>query len=100
MQGGAAMMLIDRSQIRNRPVNKEPIAPLPTALRPAAIVHTGTWSMLEPLDARRHAANLYAASHGSEEALRIWDYLPTGPYDSLESFTNWLRTYPAGADPL
>ena len=55
---------------------------------------------LEPLNARVHAAELYEASHGSDEALRIWDYLAVGPYPSVEAFAAYQRSCSASADPV
>jgi hypothetical protein len=42
----------------------------------------GRYVTLEPLDAARRAGELFEASHGSEAALHIWDYLSWGPWKS------------------
>ncbi len=60
----------------------------------------GTDVTLEPLDARAHAAELYEASHATEEALRIWDYLTYGPWPDLASYTTVVRNQAASADPI
>ncbi|MBV9279026.1 MAG: GNAT family N-acetyltransferase [Chloroflexi bacterium] len=60
----------------------------------------GATVRLEPLDPELHAADLYAASHGDERALRVWTYLPYGPFPDLTAFTSWLRDRAASADPL
>ena len=51
--------------------------------RPTRKVMTGHFCRLEPLDATRHAADLYAANALDAEG-RNWTYLPYGPFDSPE----------------
>src|SRR5215510_7541887 len=63
-----------------RPLSGAKVGRLPSALVPARTALVGRCVTLEPLDAARHAAALFEASHGSEAALRIWDYLPWGPW--------------------
>jgi RimJ/RimL family protein N-acetyltransferase len=71
---------------------------LPSAMVPARSTIIGRHVQLEPLSADRHAAELYAASHGSEEALGIWTYLPFGPWPSLEAYTAALRQQSSAFD--
>ena len=71
---------------------------LPSAMVPARSIITGRYVQLEPLSAERHAGELYRASHGDEEALRIWTYLPTGPWPSLEAYAAALREQSAAFD--
>jgi hypothetical protein len=47
-----------------RPLSVEPVVPLPTGLLPGRQPLEGTSARLEPIDPARHAAELYAASHG------------------------------------
>jgi RimJ/RimL family protein N-acetyltransferase len=84
---------------RTRPPSADPVEPTP-ALWPARVVHEGRYVRLEPLDARVHTDELYAASHGDESALRIWDYLSYGPFPTVEAFGAWLRECSSTADPL
>jgi RimJ/RimL family protein N-acetyltransferase len=72
----------------------------PSAMVPARSAIAGRYVRLEPLSAERHAAELYRASHGDEEALRIWTYLPTGPWPSLEAYTAALREQSAAFDRI
>jgi len=65
-----------------RPLSGAKVGRLPPALVPARTALVGRYVMLEPLDAARHASDLFEASHGSKAALRIWDYLPWGPWKS------------------
>ena len=67
--------------------------------RPMHKVMTGRFCRLEPLDATRHAADLYAANALDAEG-RNWTYLPYGPFDSLVSYRSWLDQFSATADPL
>jgi RimJ/RimL family protein N-acetyltransferase len=64
---------------------------LPSAMVPARSTIAGRFVQLEPLSADRHAPELYRASHGSDEALGIWTYLPFGPWPSLDAYTAALR---------
>src|SRR5262245_52473198 len=74
-----------------RPLSRAKVGRLPSALVPARTALIGRYVTLEPLDAARHADDLFEASHGSEAALRIWDYLPWGPWESAAEYTNVLR---------
>src|SRR6185295_6511028 len=73
---------------------------LPSALLPARTALIGRYVTLEPLDAAQHASDLFEASHGSKAALRIWDYLPWGPWKSEAEFANVLRQQTAGRDRI
>ena len=56
---------------------------------------------LEPLDADRHAAALFAQAHdGSKAAARLWDYLPYGPFESEAAMRPWLERCAGESDPL
>ncbi len=77
-----------------------PVVPLPPALWPARVVHEGRYARVEPLDIRLHAEELYTASHSGEAALRIWDYLSSGPYPNEVAFQTYLRDCSASADPV
>ena len=67
------------------------------ARRPERIVIDGELVRLEPLDAQRHADDLFEASAGADET---WRYLPYGPFASKEQFVAWLRERAALDDPL
>jgi len=74
-----------------RPLSGAKVGHLPSALVPARTALVGRLVTLEPLDAARHAGDLFEASHGSAAALRIWDYLPVGPWGSQAEYTTVLR---------
>ena len=85
---------------RDRPPSGAHVDPPPPALWPARVVHEGRYARLEPLDARTHAAELYAASHADATARCLWDFMSYGPFDREEEFRAWLRDCSATADPL
>jgi RimJ/RimL family protein N-acetyltransferase len=64
--------------------------------RPPHTAMRGRYCELAPLDAARHAADLFAASRVDREG-RGWTYLPVGPFAELPEFRSWLE--PAVADP-
>ena len=74
-----------------RPLSGAEVGRLPSALVPARTALTGRFVTLEPLDPAQHARDLFEASHGSVAALRIWDYLPVGPWGSETEYTKVLR---------
>jgi RimJ/RimL family protein N-acetyltransferase len=55
--------------------------------------------MLEPLQPRVHAADLYRAYIQDHEH-RVWTYLPYGPFDTFEDYRSWLEADCSGEDPL
>ena len=83
-----------------RPLSGRPIANPPPGLVPARTALFGRHVQWEPLDPSIHAAELYQAGHGSPEALRIWDYLPAGPWPDQASFHAWLKSQAAAFDPI
>jgi RimJ/RimL family protein N-acetyltransferase len=68
--------------------------------RPERVDHEGRYVRLEPLDAARHARELYACSHDIDGGERIWEYLPYGPFTGADAFAAWLEGCAASADPL
>lgn len=85
---------------RDLPLSSDPVTltlPVPT---PQRETRTGRYASLEPLDAEQHAGELYAASHNGPGTEAIWDYLPYGPFPSLDAHRDWLRASAASNDPL
>jgi RimJ/RimL family protein N-acetyltransferase len=68
------------------------------ARRPERITLKGRWITLAPLDAERHAAGLYAASHG-EGRDSVWTYLPYGPFANPASFAADIELKARSVDP-
>lgn len=81
-----------------RPVSGARIKAYPGGLVPSRCVLSGRFIRLEPLDPAAHGEELYAAGHGSDEALHIWDYLPHGPWPDRAAFTAHLRNQAADLD--
>lgn len=67
--------------------------------RPPRTPLEGHWARLEPLDADRHAADLFVAFAADREG-RIWTYLPYGPFDSESGLSDWIRRFGMGDDPF
>jgi RimJ/RimL family protein N-acetyltransferase len=59
----------------------------------------GRYCRLEPLDAGRHAGDLFAANAQDEEG-RCWTYLPYGPFETLAEYTAWVEGAARSVDPL
>jgi RimJ/RimL family protein N-acetyltransferase len=78
-----------------RPISGQPVGNPPNGMVPARSPLPGRFVRWEPLDPKLHAAELYRAGHGSDAALRIWDYLPYGPWPDEAAFHAWLRTQAA-----
>jgi RimJ/RimL family protein N-acetyltransferase len=58
--------------------------------RPPLTPMEGAYCRLEPLDAERHASDLYAA-FGEDREGRMWSYLPWGPYADFGTFLEAVR---------
>ncbi|GAU04111.1 GCN5 family N-acetyltransferase [Burkholderia stabilis] len=59
----------------------------------------GRYCRLEPLDAERHAADLYAAYAQAPDG-SDWTYLAHGPYTDESGYRDYARGAQASADPL
>lgn len=90
----------EQEEIFPRPLSGAAPEKMPTALLPRSIPLVGNDVTLEPLDAAVHTSELYEASHGTDEALRIWDYLTYGPWPDESAYEHFLRGQSAGADPV
>lgn len=86
-------------RMRTRPPSGDPVAPVQRARPDRKLLH-GDYCTIEPLDQARHAPDLFAASHGAPDQLRIWDYLPAGPFADFASFDRWIGECAASTDPL
>ena len=83
-----------------RPLSGEKVITPPPALVPSRTPLKGQYVTLEPLEADKHAEALFEASHGSEEALKIWDYLTYGPWPDVDAYAQTLRSQSASFDPV
>jgi RimJ/RimL family protein N-acetyltransferase len=69
------------------------------ARRPDATPLVGVGVRLEPLDAERHAADLWVAAHGDGADPRLWDHLPYGPFAGIEDLHAHLAAQQGSEDP-
>jgi RimJ/RimL family protein N-acetyltransferase len=67
--------------------------------RPPRETLAGRWCRLEPIDPARHAAALFEANALDADGSG-WTYLPYGPFDDLDAYTEWMRRTCLGDDPL
>ncbi len=93
-------MTDESSRRRRRPPGNQRIDDLPPAVFRGRAVFEGARVALEPLDPRRHAAELYTIGHRDERARDLWTFLPYGPFADEREMTLWLRGSAASADPL
>ena len=68
--------------------------------RPAHRTLHGTRVRLEPVDAERHAGELFAAGHQPGGDPQLWDHLPYGPFADAAEFRAWLAERASSTDPL
>lgn len=55
---------------------------------------------LEPLDAARHADDLFAAAQGANADPRLWDHLPYGPFADAGELADWAAARAGSVDPV
>jgi RimJ/RimL family protein N-acetyltransferase len=67
--------------------------------RPPNTPMLGRFCRVEPLDLKRHAADLYAANRTDTEQ-RMWTYLAYGPFDSLDSYVAHMEQLSRAGDPF
>lgn len=67
--------------------------------RPPRQTLTGRYCRVEALDPERHAEDLHAANRRDPSG-RAFTYLAAGPFDSLESYRQWITSSCLGNDPL
>ena len=76
----------------------EPVPDWSPRLLPAQVTLKGEHCRLEPLNADRHAAELYAAYRtGSDH--RDWTYMFTGPFEDPQDYRRYAEEAAAGSDP-
>ena len=65
---------------------------------PKGITLNGNHCRLVPLSAKDHASDLFAANAEDKDGSG-WDYLPYGPFATIEDYRNWIASMEAGEDP-
>ncbi|HET7055221.1 MAG TPA: GNAT family protein [Thermomicrobiales bacterium] len=94
-------MASDLSHARsNRSINGDPVKIELPRPRPERITIKGQRVTVEPLDAEKHAAELFPLLHGDPEKERVWDHLPYGPFPSLDAYRDWVAEVTSRDDPL
>ena len=84
----------------NRSINDNPVEIALPRPRPERIVHEGRLVMVEPLDAAKHATELFPLLHGDIDRERVWDHLPNGPFPDIEAYRDWVADVASKDDPL
>jgi RimJ/RimL family protein N-acetyltransferase len=69
------------------------------ARAPAREPLEGVRVRLEPLDAARHAGELFAAAQGENADPRLWHYLPYGPFENAGELRAWAQDRQESEDP-
>jgi RimJ/RimL family protein N-acetyltransferase len=87
-------------EVCRRQLSDAPVEPLPSGLIPARVRLEGASACVEPIDPERHAAELFAASHGVAGGEALWRYLAYGPWPTVDAFRGWLRECAAAQDPI
>jgi RimJ/RimL family protein N-acetyltransferase len=84
-------MKTDHEKPAPRQLSNHLVEPLPSGMAPQRAILKGRFVCLEPVDPSVHAEELYDASHRNAEALKIWEFIPHGPWPDQASFERWLR---------
>jgi len=66
---------------------------------PARAVLEGRYCRVEPLDAARHASDLFEAN-GTDREGRMWNYLAYGPFATLAEYRERVVGWQSSEDPL
>jgi RimJ/RimL family protein N-acetyltransferase len=77
-------------------------APLPDwkgVERPPRAPMAGRYCRVEPIDAARHAEDLFRAG-ALDAAGRNWTYSAAGPFASFDAYRQWMESSCLGDDPL
>jgi RimJ/RimL family protein N-acetyltransferase len=67
--------------------------------RPPRTPMAGRYCRVEPIDAARHADDLYRAN-AADPSRRNFTYLTIGPFDTLDAYREWIVPASQSDDPL
>ncbi|WP_137388082.1 GNAT family N-acetyltransferase [Rhodoligotrophos defluvii] len=88
-----------KAERHERPVGPR-VDPLPPGRAPDGRILFGRTVTLEPIDAVRHGAALFEASHGGADPEgALWTYMGYGPWPGLAGFLGWLTGQMPSTDP-
>lgn len=65
--------------------------------RPQWTDFEGRYCRLEPLDADRHAHELFVAYQGHDD---LWTYMPQGPFTEAAEYRQWVESVQRREDPM
>jgi RimJ/RimL family protein N-acetyltransferase len=106
---GIARAYYNESSLRNREEMASPDATLPVgqpvelgaSVPPSRVrVYPGKFVTLKPCDPEKDVAELYPASHGSENREQLWTYMAYGPFRNERAMLDWLQECQRSSDPL
>ena len=66
---------------------------------PNKITLLGNYTRIEPLDATKHANELFTANNSDSDASG-WTYLGYGPFNNLLDYRTWLQSVGVSEDPM
>ena len=96
----AFLMKSHREPVFERSPWGEPVRNLPSGLIPARVTLEGDEVALDPLNPSTHCADLYRTSHGTDQALEIWTFLPWGPWPTEKDFRKFLAECAASFEKI
>lgn len=64
------------------------------------VILSGLRISVEPVEADRDAAGIFAVATEGEKSERIWDYLSYGSFSDKTEVRNWLLGYTTSPDPI
>ncbi|KAH7710908.1 hypothetical protein AAVH_21819, partial [Aphelenchoides avenae] len=67
---------------------------------PSVEVLEGRYVRLETLDLTKHLTDLWDALVGPKADRSLWEYMKAGPFESIESFQDYLREWTGRADRI
>lgn len=73
-----------------------PVVELAPAQLPGGVLE-GTYCRLEPLSAQLHSVALFQAFEGHNS---LWTYMPHGPFDTEDSYREWIDSRERKTDPF
>ncbi|MBQ36020.1 MAG: GNAT family N-acetyltransferase [Gemmatimonadaceae bacterium] len=78
----------------------EPVPPLDAPQQPERRTYEGRFVHLGPVDPVGDADELFPRSHGSDDAEKLWTYMPYGPFDNGTGMQKWMAEIAPSADPM
>ena len=64
---------------------------------PKGISFDGRMVILKPLSSRQFAEDLFLSNSIDKDGIN-WAYLPYGPFESLETYSQWIKSFEGKED--